>query len=151
MAWIQDKTGKNGWVLKCVSPATSKMKRDDWFDTSMSTNIAESAHAVSQKDGTHLSLVRAIQMGKKVDQRFLDNRDVASNMGIMSRTGNQTVTGRTERNLKRSKKAAAKRKHTATANGDEPAVNTLQIAENLIKQGVPAETIDKFLKSSMEK
>ena len=51
--------------------------------------------------------------------------------------------------MKRSKKAAAKRKDTAK--GNEPAVNALQIAENLIKQGVPAETVDKFLKSSMEK
>ena len=60
LKWIQDKTDKNGWVLKCISAATSKMNRNDWYATSMTINVAENAHALSQKDDKHLSLVGAI-------------------------------------------------------------------------------------------
>lgn len=124
------------------------MNKNDWYTTSMTTNIAESAHALSQKDGKHLSLVGAIQMGKKIDQRFLDTMSAAVNRGIMSRTGNQTIIGRTERNLKRSQKAVAKRKEKAMQ--DDSAANALQIAETLIKSGVSAGIVETFLKS-MEK
>jgi hypothetical protein len=122
------------------------MNKNDWYATSMTTNIAESAHALSRKEGKHLSLVGAIQMRKKIDQRFLDTMNVAVNQGIMSRTGNQTIIGRTERSLKRTQKAIAKRKEKAKE--DDSAKNALQIAERLI--GIPAETVDKLLKS-MEK
>ena len=115
--WLTHKEGKNEWILKCVSIATTKMNRDDWFTTSTSTNLAESAHALSQRDGTRLTLVNAIQMGKKIDHRFLESRHVAENMGIMSRWGNRTITGRTQDNLKRSKKATAKKNEKRATEG----------------------------------
>src|SRR4030095_16631208 len=74
LSWLQNKEGKNAWVLHCVSPATSRMKKDDWYSTSHSTNIAESAHAHSQRDGTRLTLVSAIQIARQLDERFLEGQ-----------------------------------------------------------------------------
>jgi hypothetical protein len=149
---MKDKSGKRDWVLRCVSAATSLMDRDDWYGTSMSTNIAESAHALSQRDGIHLSLVAAIQAGKKIDDRFLEVKAAAVNTGIMSRSGNQSGAGRAERNLKRSQKAAEKRKGKSTVKevnkeDESDAMKTLRMAQDLIKEGVPAATIDAFLKN----
>lgn len=91
--WLRNKEGKNAWVIKCVSPATSKMKREDWYSTSHNTNIAESAHVVSQKDGTRLTLLSAIQVGKTLDMRSFDGQNIAQNMGVFSRHGNLSLTG----------------------------------------------------------
>jgi hypothetical protein len=120
------------------------MKRDDWNSTSDSTNLAESAHALSQRDGTKLTLVAAIERARRLDQRFLEGKNVAENMGIMSRHGNQTLTGRTERNLKRSKKTATK-KNKSKKNP------TLEMAQKLIAEGIPKETVNDYLKRQMNR
>ena len=58
--WLDHKD-HNPWVLQCFCPATTQISREDWKSTSSSTNYAESAHAQSQREGTKLSLVAAIQ------------------------------------------------------------------------------------------
>jgi hypothetical protein len=100
------------------------------------------------EDGTRLSLVGAIQAGKRIDERFGETMSMAVNRGTMSRTGNQTITERTERNLKRTQKTAAKSKEKAK--NDDPTVATLKIAETLIREGVSVATVDKFLKTATE-
>jgi hypothetical protein len=80
--------------LECVSRATSEMAWDDWYSTSNTTNIAESALAHSQRDGTRLTLVSAIQCGKQLDQRFLEGEHAAQSFGVTSKYGNHSVTGR---------------------------------------------------------
>ena len=145
--WLSDKEGKRSWVLKCVSRATTKMKRDDWNSTSDSTNLAESAHALSQRDGTKLTLVAAIERARRLDQRFLEGKNAAENMGIMSRHGNQTLTGRTERNLKRSKKAAAKKNKS----NKDPILEAFEMAQKLITEGIPKETVNDYLKRQMDR
>lgn len=117
--WIQNKIGKNIWVLKCVCSATSKMSKDDWRDTNHSTNLAEAAHALSQREGVRMSLVGAVKMGRMIDASFLERRTIAENTGVMSRSGNQTITGRTVRNLKRAQKAYAKKKKNETQESEE--------------------------------
>jgi hypothetical protein len=107
--WLRNKEGKNSWVLECVSPATTEMKKSDWWKTSMNTNIAESAHVISQKDGTRLTLISAIQIAKSLDIRSLEDQIIAQNMSIVSRHGNQSLTGRTAKNLKRHKKTEVKK------------------------------------------
>lgn len=87
----------------------TKMKWEDWYSTSHDTNIAESAHVVSQKDGTRLTLVSAIQVVKKLDIRSLDGQNIAKNMAVFSRQGNQSTTERAAKNIKRQKKIAEKR------------------------------------------
>lgn len=125
----------------------SKMNRDDWNDTSDTTNLAESAHALSQREGTRLTLVAAIERAKLVDKRFLEGKHAAENMGIMSRHGNQTLTGRTQKNLKRSKKATAKKNKTKK----DPTVEAFEMAQNLIAQGIHPETVNDHLKRQLER
>jgi hypothetical protein len=117
------------------------MDLEDWFATSMSTNIAESAHAYGQMEGKHLTLVTAIQLAKKLDQRFLDVRN-AANMGVMSRHGNQRITGRTQTNLKRSRKVAQKKESVESA---------FQMAQDLIEKGVSSEVVSLVLKDQIRK
>jgi hypothetical protein len=107
--WLENKDDLNEWVLECFSPATSLMSKGDWYSTSRSTNLAESPHRFGQRRGTHLTLVGAIQEGKRIDQRFIEVRDAVMKMGVMSKHGNMRLTGRTRRNLRRMKMAAEKK------------------------------------------
>src|SRR5438045_8140175 len=66
--WLKNKDS-NPWILQCLNPATSKMSMEDWFTTSHNTNIAEVAHAISQIEGKHLSLVAAIEKAQALDNR----------------------------------------------------------------------------------
>jgi hypothetical protein len=45
--WFKHKDA-NPWILSGISLTKTKMSRADWFSTSFTTNIAESAHANSQ-------------------------------------------------------------------------------------------------------
>jgi hypothetical protein len=49
--WFQPKNS-NPWVLKCLCYPLTSMNAIDWIETSFTTNIVESAHALSQKYGT---------------------------------------------------------------------------------------------------
>jgi len=124
-----------------------KMKSDDWNSMSDSTNLAESAHALSQRDGTKLTLVAAIEKARRLNLWFLEGKNAAENMGIMSRHGNQTLMGRTERNLKRSKKAAAKKNKSKK----DPILEAFEMAQKLIAEGIPKETVNDYLKCQMDR
>ena len=43
------------------------MGRSNWHSTSVDTNIAESVHAQSQRDGVKLTLVTAVKKGERLD------------------------------------------------------------------------------------
>jgi hypothetical protein len=147
--WLKNKEGDNSWVLKCVSRATSKMAWGDWYSTSYTTNIAESAHAHSQRDGTRLTLVSAVQRGRLLDQRFLEGENAAQTVGVISKYGNQSITGRTAKNLKRTKKAVKK-----AAKGDAGAQQQEAIlarAQDLIYEGVLIDVVELFLKTEKQK
>jgi hypothetical protein len=147
--WLKNKEGDNSWMLKCVSRATSKMNWDDWYSTSRDTNIAESAHAHSHRDGINLTLVAAVETGKKLDERSLHNERAAQTMGIISKYGNQSVTGRTAKSIKRAKKSASKKaKNDPAAQQQE---NILGFANNLVYEGVPPNVVGQFLTTETQK
>ncbi len=99
----------NPWVLQCLSIATSKMARSDWFTTSTNTNIAESAHAHSQREGVHLSLVSAIEKARNLDQGFLETENAVRTMGIQDKYGNNSASGKNQKNISRAKNAQRKK------------------------------------------
>jgi hypothetical protein len=142
--WLDHKD-KNPWVLKCLSYGSTKMSRADWFSTSFTTNIAESAHAQSQRDGVRLSLVGAIQRGMAVDTRYFEAEAAMHSFGIGTRYGNTAMSGRMGQNLTRKKNKAKKNKKDLI---DE---NTLAMAQELIKSGVSAEVVENFLNSKTNK
>ena len=98
--WLRNKSGTNSWVLRCINWTKTKMNRDDWFSTSFTTNIAESAHAVSQRYGVRLTLVAAIQHGQKIDLKAAGTLQLATTWGVYLKYGNNSLTGRTATNIK---------------------------------------------------
>jgi hypothetical protein len=147
--WLKNKEGDNSWVLECVCAATSEMSRRDWYSTSHTTNIAESAHAHSQRDGTRLTLVSAIQRGKQLDKRFLEGEHAAQSFGITSKYGNHSVTGRASKNLARSKKAAKKRQQQDPKLQQQAEI--LSRAQDLVQDGISLDVVELFLKTEREK
>ena len=142
--WLDDKQ-RNEWVLQCISPATSKMSKADWYTTSCNTNVAESAHAHSQRDGTRLSLVSAILKARKLDAIHFECEEAIRTMGIGSRYGNSSSSGRAAKNLNRSKAAAKKRvKGNVELQQQE---DVLARAQDLIYEGMSKEVVGAFLKS----
>jgi len=107
--WLEHKE-KNPWIFQCLSKATTMMNASYWMDTSFTTNVAESAHAQSQRDGTKLTLVAAIQRAAKLDGRFFEARTAARNMGVSVRYGDHSVSGLAKKNINRARKANEKRK-----------------------------------------
>ena len=147
--WLKSKEGMNRWSLECLSWATTEMKRDDWFSTSFSMNIAESAHAYSQREGTRLSLVSTVQKARLLDQRYFEAKVAANQSGIHNRYGSNTTMKRTSQNLKRNKKASESRKKLDPRT--QAKKDTIEKAQELIRMGVSAEVVEVFLKTETKK
>ena len=93
----------NPWILQCLSSATTGMNLKDWQTTSFTTNIAESAHAHSQREEIKLSLLAAVQRGRKLDLQFLQLEHAAFKFGVNPRYGNISFNGRRKRAIIRQK------------------------------------------------
>jgi len=119
IAWLNHKD-RNPWVLECLSPALTQMNPTDWGTTSNNTNVAESAHALAQRDGIHLSLVGAVQKGQRIDERFFQLELGTMLYGIQPRYGNTSVSGRKKMSISRKKVQAKKQgtKEMATFNNE---------------------------------
>jgi len=106
--WLEHKD-RNPWVLRCVSPAMTEMSKHDWQVTSFTTNIAESAHAMAQREGKKLSLLAAVLKGKNVDLHFLQLQRATCGFGVTAHYGNTFMTGRKMLALSRQKAKARKK------------------------------------------
>jgi hypothetical protein len=98
--WLKHKDA-NPWVLNCLCFPLSSMRSVDWIATSFTTNIAESAHALSQRHGKHLTLVGAIQSGEKLDRQHFQLARIVQNTGLSAMYGNRSTTGRARKSLVR--------------------------------------------------
>ena len=107
--WLNHKE-QNPWLFQCLSRATTKMNYEDWSKTSFSSNLAESAHAQSQRDGKQLTLVAAIQKAQHLDNRFFISREAVRTKGVSVRYGDNSMSGLVKKNMNRSKKTADKRR-----------------------------------------
>ena len=74
-------------------------------DTSFNTNIAESAHAQSQRDSKHLTLVGAIQKREELDARFFETRNARRLMGVQIRYRDNSIRGKVKKNINRTRAA----------------------------------------------
>ena len=144
--WFDHKD-RNPWVLKCLSFGSTMMSRADWFATSFTTNIAESAHAQSQRDGIRLSLVGAIQRGMAIETRYFEAELAMHTFGVGTRYGNTAMTGRIDQNLTRRKSKAKQKKEKEVAIDE----NVLNIAQELVKSGVAIEVVENFLTMKTQK
>jgi hypothetical protein len=141
--WLRHKEA-NPWVMKCLCYPLSLMKSTDWIETSFTTNIAESAHALSQKYGKQLTLVGAIQAGQKLDSQFFELDKIVQHSGINATYGNRSVTGRTRQSLNR-QKAKSRTEATKTAKKHETTEKILKEAKSLLEAGMSKEAVEEFL------
>lgn len=128
--WLKHKDN-NPWIFQGLCLPLSNMSRENWFTTRFNTNVAESAHAKSQRYGKHLSLVGAIMASEKLDSHFIESRQSAIQFGSSTSYGNKSITGRTHKNLARNQKRVAKKKE-AGKKADEAIEKTVAAATNLV-------------------
>ena len=142
--WLDHKD-RNPWVLQCISLATIKISHEDWLSTSRNTNNSESSHASGQREGVNLSLVSAIQKGQKFDGRKLQGRQYVNFSGVAHRYGNNSMSGRTKKKVTRDQ--ATKTRTKAKGKEKETLIegNELQIAQDLIQNGIAPEIVERYL------
>jgi len=70
-----------------------------WYSTSVDTNIAESVHAQSQRDGVKLTLVTAVKKGERVDLLMFSLEQAAISDGISTKYGNRSMSDWARQNL----------------------------------------------------
>jgi len=129
--WLDHKE-RNPWILQCLSLAMTGMSRKDWQTTRFNINPAESApgHAYSQRDGIKLSLLAAVQRGKRIDEQFFQLEFGAYRFGINPRYGNTIFSGRKKLSATR-KKAKVAKKASAPARELEKMAEIMGAAEVL--------------------
>jgi len=147
MNWIKHKDA-NPWVLTCVTFALSKMGRSDWYSTSVDTNIAESAHAQSQRDGVKLTLVTAVKKGERLDSLMFSLEQAAMSGGISAKYGNRSMSGRARQNLTRTQ--ARQRKKQEKDKEYSGPTEALRLATELVQRGVAPSAVEGFLLSQKE-
>jgi hypothetical protein len=146
--WLKNKED-NGWVLKCLSIATSEMSRDDWFATSFTTNIAEAAHAHSQREGgLRGSLVSAIKKGLTLDKRLWQTATAVQETGIQDKYGNNSMSGKAFKNLTRGE--STKRKKDERNSELQAQKEVLDGATNMIRLGIPLRVIANYIRVEAE-
>ena len=70
-----------------------------WYSTSVDTNIAESVHAQSQRDGVKLTLVTAIKKGERLDSLMFSLEQAVMSGGISAKYGNRLMSGQARQSL----------------------------------------------------
>jgi hypothetical protein len=128
--WLKHKAD-NPWIFQGLCFPLSNMSHESWFTTRFNTNVAEAAHAMSQRSGKHLSLVGAIMAGERLDAQFLESRRTAMQFGVSTNYGNKSVTERTQKNMARNNKRAAKRREERKK-VDESVEKTVAAATDLL-------------------
>ena len=138
--WLKHKDA-NPWVLVCLCYPMSSMRMTDWVATSFTTNIAESAHALSQRYGKQLTLVGAIQAGEKLDRQHYEIARIGYQIGLNTTYGNRSVTGRAHKSAirQRSRTEASKKtkKHETTE-------KILMEARSLLDAGISKDIVENF-------
>ena len=101
---------------------------------------AESAHAQSQREGVNLSLISA-------DSLQFETVRAMQFSGIPIRYGNNSMTGRTLKEIVHCKAVKAKAKaKEGSIDGQK-----LAIALDLLKNGMPKELVEEYLSHKMSK
>jgi hypothetical protein len=128
--WLKHKED-NPWIFQGLCFPMSNMSHESWFTTRFNTNVAESAHAMSQRSGKQLSLVGAITASERLDSQFLEARRAAVQFGLSINYGNNSITRRTHKNMVRNNKRAAK-KREIRKQADESVEKTVAAATDLL-------------------
>jgi hypothetical protein len=120
------------------------MQAMNWIETSFTTNIAESAHALSQRYGKQMTLMGAIQSGQRLDSQYFQLERNVQMSGVTARYGNNSATGRARKSLNRRKASVDAAK---TTKKQETTEKTFVEVRKLLDAGISAEVVERFLSS----
>lgn len=145
--WVKHKDS-NPWILRALCPALSLMRKKDWLTSEYTTNIAESAHAYSQRTGKQLTLVGAILQAEKLDKQYFELQSNVYRFGVASGYGKKDIIGRADKNMNRQKGRIQKVKKATKSEQQSETGRLLMEAKELIESGVDAKVVEQFLKAN---
>ncbi|KAJ7225030.1 hypothetical protein C8J57DRAFT_1590778 [Mycena rebaudengoi] len=91
----------SSWILPCLIKSQSPMSAEDWDNTPSMTNTGEAQHHwTKSRTGGKLSLVEAIQSGRKLDESVAREIEISIKSGVLVNSHNESSQRRT-RNLTR--------------------------------------------------
>ncbi|KAJ6500282.1 hypothetical protein DFH09DRAFT_1289819 [Mycena vulgaris] len=77
-----DHKAMSAWILPCLVKSQSPMSADDWDNTPATTNTGEAQHAwTSSRTGIGLSLVEAMESGRKLDNEVAREIEISIKSG----------------------------------------------------------------------
>ncbi|CAG8554825.1 10961_t:CDS:2, partial [Dentiscutata heterogama] len=78
--WVQ--FYQKPYIIASLNPNISNISNDDWYAAPNSTNCAEAAHSMSNREGKQLKLMTAILRGQKLDMRYFKRIEIKKNYNI---------------------------------------------------------------------
>ena len=130
--------------MKCLCYPMSSMKLTDQIETSFTTNIAESAHALLQKYRKQLTLISAIQARQKLNSQYFELDKIIRYSRVNAVYSNRSAIGRARQSLNR-QRAKSRAEAIKKAKKDEVTEIVLKEARILIEKEVSKEAIEEFL------
>ncbi|KAI0681911.1 hypothetical protein C8T65DRAFT_751106 [Cerioporus squamosus] len=105
--WLNDKE-RAPWFYATLNPNFSQMPREDWESTSITTNVNESSHTVTnQNTGIGLLLLEAIERARTYDTQVEINMQQARTSGVLANNLN-TAQDRMTTAIRRKQKSTLK-------------------------------------------
>ncbi|CAG8806720.1 35626_t:CDS:2, partial [Racocetra persica] len=107
--WVQ--YYKKPYIIASLNPNLSKIPHDLWHAAPNSTNCAEAAHAMSNREGKQLKLMTAILRGRKLDMRNFKRTDIKANFNINTCGYDKSNIARKKLAIKRSTSSSTKKQN----------------------------------------
>ncbi|GBC31112.2 hypothetical protein GLOIN_2v1866968 [Rhizophagus irregularis DAOM 181602=DAOM 197198] len=136
------------WVIASLNKSMSKIANDVWITSPDNTNVAESAHALSNRRGRDLKLLTAILHGQKLDKERFTTIYVHQKYNIPNKGRDKGLISRNvmsnKRNAKKlTKVVPTKRKQNEHTGGPKLIARECTISSRKIKTRNGTEGDDK--------
>ncbi|POG59122.1 hypothetical protein GLOIN_2v1789505 [Rhizophagus irregularis DAOM 181602=DAOM 197198] len=124
------------WVIASLNKSMSKIANDVWITSPDNTNVAESAHALSNRRGRDLKLLTAILHGQKLDKERFTTIYVHQKYNIPNKGRDKGLISRNVMSNKRNAKKLTKvvptkrKQNEHTGSNKKTKTNIIEIEEN---------------------
>ncbi|CAB4478380.1 unnamed protein product [Rhizophagus irregularis] len=124
------------WVIVSLNKSMSKIANDVWITSPDNTNVAESAHALSNRRGRDLKLLTAILHGQKLDKERFTTIYVHQKYNIPNKGRDKGLISRNVMSNKRNAKKLTKvvptkrKQNEHTGSNKKTKTNIIEIEEN---------------------
>ncbi|CAB4389887.1 unnamed protein product [Rhizophagus irregularis] len=124
------------WVIASLNKSMSKIANDVWITSPDNTNVAESAHALSNRRGRDLKLLTAILHGQKLDKERFTTIYVHQKYNIPNKGRDKGLISRNAMSNKRNAKKLTKvvptkrKQNEHTGSNKKTKTNIIEIEED---------------------